>query len=165
MNDITQLMDSMFFSPASNTKVAECLIYCRVYSRASFIPSALDVCCISNFGLRSRVLNSASGLKLLRLFLMCRTQHLHSTGTQGSDDGVLCVTGGGDCSLTWADLQSLAAAASQQQQKQPQPFTSLIVDTSIYSGDLTPDTWEWGGLAAVNNCCIDAAEALCVTSL
>lgn len=73
---------------------------------------------------------------------------------------MLCVTGGGDPSLTWADLQSLAAAASQQQQKQLQPFTSLIIDTSIYSGDLTPDTWEWGDLAAVNNCFTDAADAL-----
>jgi D-alanyl-D-alanine carboxypeptidase len=68
---------------------------------------------------------------------------------QGSEDGRLCITGGGDPSLAWADLQRLAAAAAQQQKQQPVAFTSLTVDTSVYTGDVTPDTWEWGDLWAV----------------
>ncbi len=63
--------------------------------------------------------------------------------TQGNDDGVLCITAGGDPSLSWIDLQALAAAAAQRQQQLPVPFTSLIIDAFIYSGDVTPDTWEW----------------------
>jgi hypothetical protein len=47
-------------------------------------------------------------------------------------------------------VQGVAAAAAQRQQLLPVPFTSLIVDASIYSGDVTPDTWEWGDLWAVS---------------
>lgn len=69
---------------------------------------------------------------------------------QGSDDGTLCISAGGDPSLSWSDVQEVAAAAAQRQQLLPVPFTSLIVDASIYSGDVTPDTWEWGDLWAVS---------------
>jgi hypothetical protein len=47
-------------------------------------------------------------------------------------------------------VQEVAAAAAQRQQLLTVPFTSLIVDASIYSGDVTPDTWEWGDLWAVS---------------
>lgn len=81
-----------------------------------------------------------------------------SCDVQGSGDGLLCVTGGGDPSLAWTDLQSLAAAAAQQQRRQTVPFTSLIIDTSIYIGDVTPDTWEWGDLWAVCPLVADAVR-------
>jgi D-alanyl-D-alanine carboxypeptidase len=68
---------------------------------------------------------------------------------QGSDGGTLCISGSGDPSLTWADLQVLAASAAQRQLQQRVPFTSLTIDTSVYSGDITPDTWEWADLWAV----------------
>jgi hypothetical protein len=47
-------------------------------------------------------------------------------------------------------LQALAAAAAEQQQQQQTPFSSLIVDTSVFSGDLVPDSWEWADLWAVS---------------
>ncbi len=75
--------------------------------------------------------------------------HILSQYVQGSADGALCWTGGGDPSLAWTDLQAFAAAAAQQQQQQAGPFTSLIIDTSIYNGDVTPGTWEWADLWAV----------------
>ena len=82
--------------------------------------------------------------------MRARVRHLRPhCRVQGSLDGRLCIRGGGDPSLAWADLQALAAAAAQQQKQQPVAFTSLTVDTSIYTGDITPDTWEWGDLWAV----------------
>jgi D-alanyl-D-alanine carboxypeptidase len=81
------------------------------------------------------------------------TSGMVSRRLQGSDHGVLCISGGGDPSLSWADLQALAAAAAQRQLQQPLPFTSLTIDTSVYIGDVTPDTWEWGDLWAVRADC------------
>lgn len=63
--------------------------------------------------------------------------------------------------MTWTDLQALAASAAHWQQQQQLRFTSLTIDTSIYSGDVTPDTWEWGDLWAVSAkigfCCCAAS--------